>query len=206
MEGIIRGILTRAIANYNYFSQLKEPKFMEPFLTSERLAFRELIVEDLDFLHSLLSDPEVVRFYPYVFDRAGALEWLEKGMARQQRDGYSFWLVADKRTGEAIGQAGLLKQEVDGEVEAEIGYMLAKNHWRNGYAREAAVTIRDYAFNQLGKQRVISLIRPANIPSQRVALSYGAKPEKLVLWRDYEHLVFALNRPASEMARISYVH
>jgi ribosomal-protein-alanine N-acetyltransferase len=65
----------------------------------------------------------------------------------------------------------------------------------NGYAREAAVAVRDFAFNQLGKQRVISLIRPANIPSQRVALSYGARPEKLVQWRDYEHLVFALAKP-----------
>lgn len=192
---MIGGILTRAGYHDNYFPQLKDPKFMVPFLTSNRLAFREFVVEDLDFLHSMLSDPEVVRFYPYVFDRAGAQEWLEKGMARQERDGYSFWLVSDKITGDPIGQVGLLKQEVDGEVEAEIGYMLSRSKWKNGYAREAAVAVRDYAFDELGKQRVISLIRPVNIPSQRVALSYGAKPEKLVIWRDYEHLVFALAKP-----------
>jgi RimJ/RimL family protein N-acetyltransferase len=168
---------------------------MESFLTTERLTFREMVVEDLDFLHSILGDPEVMRFYPKVFDRVGALDWLNRAMARQQRDGHSFWLVADKITGEPIGQVGLLNQEVDGIVEAEIGYMLARHQWRNGYAREAAVAVRDYAFDQLSKQRVISLIRPVNIPSQRVAMSYGAKPEKLVRWRDYEHLVFALNRP-----------
>jgi ribosomal-protein-alanine N-acetyltransferase len=168
---------------------------MEPFLTTGRLAFREMVAEDLNFLYSMLGDHEVMRFYPRVLDREGAQDWLDRAMARQQRDGHSFWLVADKTTGEPIGQAGLLNQEVDGVVEAEIGYMLARHQWRNGYAREAAVAIRDYAFNQLGKQRVISLIRPVNIPSQRVAISYGAKPEKLVRWRDYEHLVFALNCP-----------
>lgn len=168
---------------------------MEPFLTTERLTFREMVAEDLDFLYSMLSDPEVMRFYPRELDREGAKDWLDRVMARQERDGYSFWLVADKTTGEPIGQAGLLNQEVDGCVEAEIGYMLAKHQWRNGYAREAAAAVRDYAFNLLGKQRVISLIRPVNIPSQRVALSYGAKPEKLIQWRDYEHLVFALNCP-----------
>jgi ribosomal-protein-alanine N-acetyltransferase len=165
---------------------------MEPFLTSERLTFRTMAATDFDFLHSMLCDAEVMRFYPQVFDRGGAQDWLDRAMARQERDGHSFWLVADKRTGEPIGQAGLINQEVDGTVEAEIGYMLARHQWRNGYAREDAVAVREYAFNQLDKQRVISLIRPVNIPSQRVALSYGAKPEKLVRWRDYEHLVFAL--------------
>jgi ribosomal-protein-alanine N-acetyltransferase len=165
---------------------------MDAFLTTERLTFRELVESDLGFLHSMLGDAEVMRFYPKVFDRVGAQDWLDRAMARQQRDGHSFWLAADKRTGEPIGQVGLINQEVDGVVEAEIGYMLARHRWRNGYAREAAVAVRDYAFNQLGKQRVISLIRPVNIPSQRVAMSYGAKPEKLIRWRDYEHLVFAL--------------
>jgi ribosomal-protein-alanine N-acetyltransferase len=168
---------------------------MKPFLSSERLAFREMVQSDLDFLYSMLADPQVMRFYPHTFDRAGAQDWLDRAMARQARDGHSFWLVSDKFSGEPIGQVGLLKQEVDGAVEDEIGYMLARSKWENGYAREAAVAVRDFAFNQLGKQRVISLIRPANIPSQRVALSYGARPEKLVQWRDYEHLVFALAKP-----------
>jgi [ribosomal protein S5]-alanine N-acetyltransferase len=168
---------------------------MEPFLTTDRLTFREMVAEDFNFLHSMLGDPEVMRFYPRVLDREGSQDWLDRMMARQERDGHSFWLVADKTTHEPIGQVGLVNQEVDGAIEAEIGYMLARSKWQNGYAREAAVAVRDYAFNQLGKQRVISLIRPVNIPSQRVALSYGAKPEKLVRWRDYEHLVFAFARP-----------
>ncbi len=167
---------------------------MSYFLATERLTFCEMNEGDLDFLAEMLCDPEVMRYYPYVFNRAGVQEWLNRALERQTRDGLSFWYVANKHTGEPIGQVGILLQEVDGVIETEIGYMLLRRHWHQGYAHEATVALRDYAFQTLGKQRVISLIRPANIPSQRVALSYGAKPEKLVTWREYEHLVFALER------------
>lgn len=176
---------------------------MKPFLTSKRLNFRKMTADDLDFIAEMVCDPEVMRFYPHVFDRAGAEEWLGKVLARQARDGCSFWHLSEISTGEPIGQVGLLIQEVDGVFEAEIGYMLPRRCWQQGFAREAACAVRDYAFNELGKERVISLIRPVNIPSQRVALSYGAKPEKLVAWRDFEHLVFACARGTRQSLRQS---
>jgi [ribosomal protein S5]-alanine N-acetyltransferase len=167
---------------------------MAYFLTSERLNFRAMTGDDLDFIAEMVCDPVVMRFYPQVLDRAGAADWLRRMIDRQLRDGHSFWHVSDRHTGEPVGQVGLVLQEVDGVEEAEIGYMLRRQCWRKGYAHEAAAAVRDYAFNVLGKERVISMVRPVNVPSQRVALSYGAKPEKLVAWRDFEHLVFALHR------------
>lgn len=157
-----------------------------------------MAANDLDFLAQMLGDRLVMRFYPKALDRNGALDWLNRVIERQTRDGHSFWLVADKNTDEPIGQVGLLNQEADGELENEIGYMLHHRYWRQGYASEAAAAVRDYAFQVLGKDRVISLVRPVNIASQRVALSYGAKPEKLIMWRDFEHLVFALNNPEAD--------
>jgi [ribosomal protein S5]-alanine N-acetyltransferase len=169
---------------------------MPDFLTTGRLKFRVMTAEDLDFIAEMVCDAEVMRFYPKVLDRSGAEDWLDRMLNRQAQDGYSLWHISDKTTGEPIGQVGLLKQEVEGVSEVEMGYMLRRGFWRQGYAHEAACAVRDYAFNDLGLRRVISLIRPVNIPSQRVALSYGAKPEKLVTWRDYEHLVFALQGTA----------
>jgi [ribosomal protein S5]-alanine N-acetyltransferase len=167
---------------------------MSSFLTSRRLSFRIMTPGDIDFVAELVGDPQVMRFYPRVLDRQGARDWLNRVLDRQQRDGFSWWLVANKTTMEPLGQCGLLKQEADGVTENEIGYMFHQRHWRHGYASEAAAAVRDHAFQALGKHRVISLIRPANVPSQRVALSYGAKPERLIVWRDFEHLVFGLNR------------
>jgi RimJ/RimL family protein N-acetyltransferase len=157
---------------------------------------------DIDFIAEMVCDPEVMRFYPQVLDRAGAEEWLGRLLDRQSQQGHSFWHVSERHTGEPIGQVGLLRQEVDGVVETEIGYMLRRPCWHKGYAHEAACAVRDYAFDVLDKKRVISLVRPVNIPSQRVALSYGAKPEKLVVWRDFEHIVFACAQDSQLIANI----
>jgi len=161
-------------------------------LTTQRLRLREMGPGDLDFLARMMSDPEVMQFYPRVLDRLGAREWLDRMMARYAEDGYALWLVKLCSSGEPVGQAGLLKQQVDGVNEVEIVYLIHRPHWRQGFAAEAAIAVRDHAFQKLQIPRVISLIRPANIPSQRVALAYGAKPERHVQWRDLEHLVFSL--------------
>ncbi|MGI9455898.1 MAG: GNAT family N-acetyltransferase [Aeoliella sp.] len=163
-------------------------------LTTARLQLRRMHAGDLDFLAEMLADPEVMRHYPKVFNRQEAGDWLDKVFKRYEEDGHAFWLVENRSTGEPIGQCGLLAQQVNDAREMEIGYMLHRRHWRQGYAHEAASGVRDWAIEELDASRLVSLIRPANIPSQRVALSYGAKPEKLVVWRDLEHLVFSLHR------------
>jgi RimJ/RimL family protein N-acetyltransferase len=116
---------------------------MSYFPTSKRLNFRVITADDLDFIADMVSDPEVMRFYPRVLDRAGAEEWLGKVLARQQKDGYCLWHVSDRITGEPIGQVGPILQEVDDAEETEIGYMLRRQCWRKGYASEAACAVRD---------------------------------------------------------------
>ena len=159
-----------------------------------RLALREMEAGDLEFVAEMLTEPQVMRHYPRTYSRGDAKTWVETMMMRQERDGHALWLTSLRETGEPIGQIGLLKQSVDEIDEAEIGYMVHKPYWQRGYAHEAAAAVRDYAFHTLGKERVISLIRPANIPSQRVALSIGMKPEKLTRFKETECLVWAMRK------------
>jgi RimJ/RimL family protein N-acetyltransferase len=168
---------------------------VELILETPRLALREMTWDDLDFLTVLLADERVMRHYPKCCTREEAKLWLGRIIERYASHGHAFWLVTLRATGEPIGQVGLLLQHVEGVDEPEIGYMIYAPHWRHGYALEAASAVRDYAFDVLDKPRVISLIRPVNIPSQRVALRVGLKPEKLTIWHDLEHLVFSLVRP-----------
>jgi RimJ/RimL family protein N-acetyltransferase len=173
----------------------------EPILKTSRLAIREMTWDDLDFLARLLANEQVMRHYPKCCTRDEAKVWLGRIIERYAIHGHAFWLVSLQATGEPIGQVGLLLQQVDGTDEPEIGYMIHAQHWRQGYAVEAAAAVRDYAFGTLDKSRVVSLIRPANIPSQRVALRVGLKPERLTRWHDADHLVFSLARPAGWHAR-----
>jgi RimJ/RimL family protein N-acetyltransferase len=118
-------------------------------------------------------------------------------MDRYTRDGHGLWLAIEKASGQAVGQVGLTIQQVDGVEEPEVGYLIHRPYWRQGFAAEAAAASRDYALEELRKPRVISLIRPVNIPSLRVALRLGMKPEKLTMRVNLEHLVLSISRAAT---------
>ena len=165
-------------------------------LETARLRLREMEWEDYEFVAGMLADPEVMRFYPRVYSADEAKEWLERQLLRYQQDCHGLWLVEERMTGQPLGQVGLLQQEVEGEWLLEIGYLIARPFWRQGFASEAAIGCQQYAFEQLDAERVHSLIRPVNIPSQRTALKGGLKPIRLVMFKDYEHLLFAKDRPA----------
>jgi RimJ/RimL family protein N-acetyltransferase len=163
-------------------------------LETSRLRLRELAARDLDFVASMLGDPEVMRHYPSVYTREQAEQWIERQRARYARDGHGLWLAEERESGAPLGQIGLLLQSVDGVDEPEVGYLLARRFWGRGFATEAAAAVRDHAFGALGKPRVISLIRPANLPSQAVAQRLGMRAERRTQWAGFEHLVYALAR------------
>lgn len=115
-------------------------------------------------------------------------------MARYKADGHAFYLCQLLETGEVVGQVGILAQDVNGTPEKEVGYLLKKKFWHQGYATEAARACRDYARSGFGYDRIISLIRPENTPSVNVAKRLGGVFEETVLWRDYLHGVWVLGR------------
>lgn len=169
-------------------------------LLTERLRLREMTAGDLDFLAELLSDPAVMRFYPQVYSREEARGWLNRQLARYAEDGHGFWLVEDRATGEPAGQVGLLRQELPWGNEPEIGYLIHRPFWRRGYATEAARAVRDDAFDARGLERVISLIRPVNEPSQGVARKLGMQVERETEFKGLPHLVFSVRRdPAASL-------
>jgi [ribosomal protein S5]-alanine N-acetyltransferase len=167
---------------------------MKSILETARLQLRELSLADLDFVAAMLSHPEVMRFYPKLYSRDEAQAWIERQMERYAEHGHGLWLVLERASGQRIGQVGLVMQVVDGIQEPEIGYLIHHPFWRRGFASEAALAARGYAFETKGYSRVISLIRPENEPSQGVARKLGMQPERETMFRGLRHLVFAVRR------------
>lgn len=139
---------------------------------SARLTFRELSSCDVEALQVIFSDPVAMQFYPDTKNREETRGWIDRCIVNYERFGHCFWAVLLK-TGEFIGQCGILYQNLRDRPENEIGYMLQPQFWGRGYATEAACACRDWAFTHFGYSEVISYIDPRNARSIAVAKRMG---------------------------------
>jgi RimJ/RimL family protein N-acetyltransferase len=171
---------------------------MSIVLETSRLVLREMSLNDLDFVAAMLADPEVMRYYARCLARDEAEAWVRRQLDRYARHGHGLWLVLDRTTAEPVGQVGLILQQVDGVEEMEVGYLIHRPFWRRGLATEAATAARDHAFDRLHRPRVISLIRPENVPSQGVARKLGMRPEKQTTFNGLPTTVFGLARDPAQ--------
>ncbi len=158
-------------------------------LETKRLRLRKFRAEDAGALAAVLSDAEAMKFYPAAFDERGVQDWIGRNLRRYENEGHGLWAMILKKTGELIGDCGCVLQEVDGTQAVEIGYHVRRDLWGQGFATEAAAACTEYAFARLGVARVISMIRPENVPSRRVAEKNGFRCERQLMWHGYEHCV-----------------
>ena len=178
-------------------------------LETARLLLREFTPEDADALALVLSDPQTMRYYPTPFDRAGVEQWIERNHRRYRDDGIGLWAmeltapqdteVPGSEVHEIVGDCGIILQEVEGQHLYEIGYHLRRDFWGKGLATEAAIACRDWAFAHLKADRLISLIRPENLPSCRVAERVGMIVWKEVNWCGLPHYVYSIERAQSSV-------
>jgi RimJ/RimL family protein N-acetyltransferase len=110
---------------------------------------------------------------------------MERNLGQWKRHGLGLFSVLRKEDERFVGRIGYLlwdtdrwenavRTELEGDLELEIGWTVLSAFWGNGYATEAAIACRDYAFAELGRERIISLIEPAN-PLRSVAEKIGSR-------------------------------
>lgn len=169
---------------------------MKQILETERVYLRQLTQADYEALNTLLQDEEVMYAYEHAFTPEEVQEWLDKQLKRYLEDGIGLWAIISKETGEFLGQAGLTWQETDQERELEVGYLLKKEYWHQGYATEAAKACKEYAFYVLGQNRVSAIIRENNLASQQVAQRLGMTPERQFVKHyygmDMVHIIYSI--------------
>ena len=160
-------------------------------LETERLRLRPYTLGDVDDLFAIIGDPKTMAYYPEPYTREGTHRWIEDNLRRYVVDGFGLWAMEMKETGVFVGDCSPAVREVDREREVEIGWHVDRALWNRGLATEAGTACRDHCFGALGLERVISLVRPENIPSRRVAEKIGMIVERDVDWHGYRHLVYA---------------
>lgn len=163
-------------------------------LETERLIVREMTKEDFPALTDMLYDERVMYAYAHTFSEDEAQAWLYNQLRRYQEDGFGLWAVILKETGKMIGQCGITKQRIPEKEVLEVGYLFSADYWHKGFATEAAIACKNYAFENLGANEVYSIIRDNNYASQNVAKRNGMKEvgrfNKHYYGIDMPHIVF----------------
>ena len=146
-------------------------------LETERLILRMFREDDFETYAKICADPEVMRYLgegkPYT--RLEAWRHMAFLVGHWHLRGYGHWAVEEKASGQLVGRIGFLNPE--GWPGFEIGWTLARECWGKGYATEGARRALEYAFTDMNRDHVISLIHPENRASNRVAERLGEKLE-----------------------------
>ena len=171
---------------------------MEWIIKTARLKLRRMTWADKEIISNILKDAQTMYAWEHGFSAQEVDEWIERNLTRYDKDGYSFWLAFDKYSGQFIGHIGLITENILQQDYLGIGYILDKKYWGQGYAIEAARACAKYAFEKLGKDKVIAQIRPNNLRSRSVAEKLGMQVEfeysKVYQEKEMPHLVYVLHR------------
>jgi RimJ/RimL family protein N-acetyltransferase len=163
---------------------------------TERLKIRRFHKTDLDALWAIMQKPEVMYAWESGFKKSETRKWLNRQYTRYHKDGYGYFAATLKDTGRLIGQAGLMKSDINGETVVEIGVIFDDTVWGRGYAVEASRACVDLAFNRIGIDKLYATIRPENTASVRLAEKLGMRKigEYIKTYREKEmpHDVFVL--------------
>jgi 8-oxo-dGTP diphosphatase len=142
-------------------------------LESERLVLRPLAPGDADAITMLVNDWDVVRFtamIPYPYQRQMAVDFIRSQIGTAGNGSFNL-AITRKSDGQLLGCIGLIRTA--DAAQAELGYWLGKEFWFQGYSSEAVHRLMEFAFADLGLDRVIASAVPTNLASHRVQEKNG---------------------------------
>jgi ribosomal-protein-alanine N-acetyltransferase len=170
-------------------------------LETDRLLLRPLVESDWDLAVETFTDPEVMRFVAEVSSEENVAEEMKAYVRRGAGGRIGVWCVLCRQTDEKLGTAILLPMPIEEDdtdwsllqedrypdIEIEVGYILKRSAWGNGYATEACRRLVQFAFEETELDEVVAVTDPDNAVSQRVLRKCGLRDEGLR--RAYAHVI-----------------
>lgn len=152
---------------------------MSIYIETERLILREFTADDIAELHSICSQPYILKWMPdwegTIEERMGWLSWIQSNYSKWTKDTARIMLAvtlkADKKL---IGMVGIgNKEEVHNEIE--LAYFVSEKYSSKGYITEASKGMTQWVFDNLEMEYIIAIVETDNIPSQKVIEKCGFK-------------------------------
>ena len=160
-------------------------------LETKRLLVRETTVDDVDDFDRIYSEPSITEHMPALVDveteKVYAADYIKTIYTFY---GYGMWTVILKETGEVIGRAGISQR--DGFIIPELGFIIAYEHQRKGYAEEVLRAILELAKNILEMEQIQAFIRPENGASIKLCKKLGFSETDIIYLDTIKHLVYSI--------------
>lgn len=159
-----------------------------------RLKLRMLESSDFDQYAAIHADAEVTRYTARTrLDRPGAFRHMAAIVGHWHLRGFGMWGVEELESGKLVGRVGF--HEPEGWPGFELAWTIGRLWWGKGYATEAARRALEYAFGEMGREHVISLIDPENLRSIAVAHRIGETLEGETVVDGYRLLIYGTGAP-----------
>jgi ribosomal-protein-alanine N-acetyltransferase len=156
-------------------------------LHTERLRLTPLEPADLDIALQMYTDPEVLKYVCDVMTEVEIREEMPNSIRRGGNGGIGIWCIADRRTGEKLGDTYLLPMPIDEDdtdfslvvmgqmpdADIEIGYFLKRSAWGRGYATEVCKRLLQFAFQEVSLNEVVASVEDGNVASKHVLEKSG---------------------------------
>ena len=163
--------------DFYFLERIYQRKYKIPWrvIETKRTYLREMTVEDVDVLYEIYAQEGMTDFVEPLYEKKEDELAYTKAYIENMYEyfGYGIWLICDRYRDTIIGRAGLNNQEIEGNIELEMGYLIRKEYQKKGYAKEVCSAILDYAKEALDFERVNCLVEQENRISQNLLVKLG---------------------------------
>ena len=173
----------------------RESAMKDLILETERLILRMYRLSDFEDHFKLCADPEIMRYLigGKPMSRFEAWRHMAFLVGHWELLGYGYFVAEETASGRFVGRIGFTNPE--GWPGFEIGWTIAPEFQGRGFATEGGKFLLQYAFNEMGRDHVISVIHPDNKPSIRVAERLGEKLEGSTEVGGMPALIYGIDSP-----------
>jgi RimJ/RimL family protein N-acetyltransferase len=158
---------------------LKMNETKKYIFTSDRIGFRNWTSTDIDKMHEINSDLEVMEYFPTIPTIEQTRAFIERMIIQFENKGFCYFAVDKLEDGDFIGFIGLSEQtyEADFTPCVDIGWRIKRSEWNKGFASEGAKKCLDYAKDELKLENVYSIAPKINTKSEHIMIKIGLKKQ-----------------------------
>ena len=160
-------------------------------LETNRLIIEHFNTSDISDWAKIESDADVRRFVDgKVLSFKEARKYVEMNILQYQTIGYGRYAVRLKEKRNLIGMCGFLKENYG----IDFGYRYSRISWGKGLGFEAAKSVLNYGFSELGLEKVVGLTAEENYGSIRILEKLGFKFQEKLLFKNTKAFKYVYTR------------